>query len=106
MSEKAKNPEYFGVDTEVFQFLLERDVTHAGLWTTIAEIQERAKFRMNREVSAEEVRDAVAKTHYTQRRADGAATNISPYNQEFTDNVLSRVKLLDGVSKKSWEWGY
>ncbi|MFK0033028.1 hypothetical protein [Pseudomonas monteilii] len=106
MSEKGKNPDYFGVDTEVFQYLLERDSTHPGLWTKVEEVQERLAERMGREVSVIEIANAVSCTHYTQRSPILGVTNTSPYNQSVTNGALSRLKLLEGVSQKSWEWGW
>lgn len=106
MSNTGRNPEYFGVDTEVFQYLLERDVTHSGLWTSIAEIQTRLAERMGRHVSAEEITNAVTNTRYTQRSPILGVTKIRPYDQTFTSDVLSGLKLMDGVSRRSWDWGW
>ncbi|MNP46067.1 hypothetical protein D3C76_1400390 [compost metagenome] len=105
MSGKGKNPDYFGVDTEVFQYLLERDSTHPGLWTRVDEIQERLAERMGREVSVSEIANAVACTHYTRLSLSGP-TDFSAYNQCFTDGTLTRLKLVEGVSQRSWEWGW
>ncbi|WP_147478616.1 hypothetical protein [Pseudomonas amygdali] len=106
MSDTGRNPEYFGVDTEVFQFLLERDLTHSGLWTSVAEIQTRLAERMARYVSVEEISNAVTNTRYTQRSPIVGVTNIPPYDQAFTSGVLSGLKLMSGVSERSWDWGW
>ncbi len=106
MSGKGKNPEYFGVDTEIFQYLLERDSTHPGSWTSLSEVQARLAERMARDISAAEISNAVTNTHYTQRSPILGVTNITPYNQQFTSDVLTGLKLIDGVSKRSWDWGW
>ncbi|WP_122868007.1 hypothetical protein [Pseudomonas viridiflava] len=106
MSDSEKNPEHFGVDTEVFQFMLERDVTHPGLWTSVDEIQTRLAERMKRHVSVEEITNAVTNTRYTQRSPIVGITKILPYNQTFTSNVLSGLKLVEGVSNRSGDWGW
>lgn len=99
MNRTEATTDYFGVDTEIFQFLLERSVNRNGEGVCVNDIIARLQVRMNRTVTLEEITETINKTRYKNH-------GTPAYRQSWGEGVLTHVYLVPGAHEESWKWGY